>query len=250
MPNLQAPQERRTLYFSGLSDRTTYKDLLSVVKGGKVLSVNLRSDRSATITFWDGAAEFLAWAKRNDIYLHSKRVEVEWAARQYRIKGHISNKILGGSTRNILIRNAVSNGITEEQIRAEMDHIHNLIIIGVTFNSGDAYVYTNSVHNALFARTCMMSRTAYKGCKVEFFRDECDVPLPVPVLKGKAPLPGPVKKQHTMTNRFDLLNIEGDENGSDEENRAPVADVSDDDGTVGLMTRRGVRLDFLDSDSV
>ena len=64
----------RTLYFSGLSDRTTYRDLLSIVKGGKLLSVTFRSERSATVSFVDGAAEFLAWAKRNDIYLNAKRV--------------------------------------------------------------------------------------------------------------------------------------------------------------------------------
>ncbi len=62
------------MYFSGLSERTTYRDLLSVIKGGKILSVNLRPERTATVTFLEGAAEFLAWAKRNDIYLHTKRV--------------------------------------------------------------------------------------------------------------------------------------------------------------------------------
>ena len=74
---LSGTNERRTLYLSGFSDRTTYRDLLSVIKGGKVLSVNMRSERSATVTFLDGAAEFLAWAKRNDIYLHAKRVRTQ-----------------------------------------------------------------------------------------------------------------------------------------------------------------------------
>lgn len=64
----------RTLYICGFPEWTTLRDLLSVVKGGRVLSVNMRSERSATVTLLDGAAEFLAWAKRNDIYLHSKRV--------------------------------------------------------------------------------------------------------------------------------------------------------------------------------
>ena len=71
---LPPTNERRTLYFSGFSDRTTYRNLLSVIKGGKVLSINMRSERSATVTFLEGAAEFLTWAKRNDIYLNSKRV--------------------------------------------------------------------------------------------------------------------------------------------------------------------------------
>lgn len=66
--------ERRTLYFSGFSERTTYRDLLSVIKGGKLLSINMRSERSATVSFLEGASEYLVWAKRNDIYLHTKRV--------------------------------------------------------------------------------------------------------------------------------------------------------------------------------
>lgn len=66
--------ERRTLYFGSLAERTTYRDLFSIIKGGKILSANLRPDRSATVTFVDGAAEFFAWAKRNDIYLNTKRV--------------------------------------------------------------------------------------------------------------------------------------------------------------------------------
>ena len=72
----QPAQEKRTLYFTGFSERTTYRDLLGVIKGGKLLSINLRPERCATVTFLDRAAEFLAWAKRNDIYLHSKRVSV------------------------------------------------------------------------------------------------------------------------------------------------------------------------------
>ena len=72
---------RRSLYFSNLSTRTTYSDLVSILKGGKILNMtlrkdpnNVRSDGSATVSFLDGAAEFLAWSKRNDLYLHSKRV--------------------------------------------------------------------------------------------------------------------------------------------------------------------------------
>ncbi|TKA70435.1 hypothetical protein B0A55_07892 [Friedmanniomyces simplex] len=245
----QANQERRTLYFAGLSDRTTYRDLLSVIKGGRLLGVNLRSERSATVTFLDGAAEFLAWAKRNDIYLHSKRLEVRWAERQYRLNGHIHNKILNGATRNIMVHNAHVNGLTESRIREDMEHIHNLVIIDVTFRNGDAYISTNSVHNALFARTCMMSRTTYKGCKVEFLRDECDVPLPAPAYRSRAPPPQPSKKKVAMANRFDIINMDGTEQSSDEENRTPVEAASDDEGTLDLTSHMGVSLNFLDTES-
>ena len=66
-------QSQGTLFFSGLSDRTTYKDLMSVVKGGKIISSVLRNN-GALVTYATGAAEFLAWSKRNDIYLQGKRV--------------------------------------------------------------------------------------------------------------------------------------------------------------------------------
>ena len=66
--------DKRTLYFHGLSDRTTYRDLLSVIKGGKLLSITLRPERTATVTFLEGASDFLAWVKRNDLYLNAKRV--------------------------------------------------------------------------------------------------------------------------------------------------------------------------------
>jgi len=66
--------ERRTLFISGLSERTTYKDLLSIIKGGKVISVILHAERSAMVTLQQGAAELLSWTKRNDTYLQAKRV--------------------------------------------------------------------------------------------------------------------------------------------------------------------------------
>lgn len=69
----QNDQPQRTLFISGLSERTTYRDLMSVVKGGKIISCVLRNN-SALVTFVTGAADFLAWSKRNDIYLQGKRV--------------------------------------------------------------------------------------------------------------------------------------------------------------------------------
>lgn len=71
--NAPNSQQRRTLFFSGLSERTTYKDLMSVVKGGKIVS-SVMNNSSALVTFATGAADFLAWSKRNDVYLQGKRV--------------------------------------------------------------------------------------------------------------------------------------------------------------------------------
>jgi hypothetical protein len=81
--NVSSPQNdqpQRTLFFSGLSERTTYRDLMSVIKGGKIISSVLRNS-GALVTFATGAANFLAWSKRNDIYLQGKRVsrDVSWS---------------------------------------------------------------------------------------------------------------------------------------------------------------------------
>lgn len=71
--NLQNGQPNRTLYFLGLSERTTFADFVTIVKGGKVANMVMRGD-CALVTFLSGAPEFLAWSKRNDIYLQGKRV--------------------------------------------------------------------------------------------------------------------------------------------------------------------------------
>lgn len=61
------------------------------------------------------------------------------------------SKIHAGATRNIILH-GVNPIITESLIRRDLDHIHNLVIISVRFEHGNAYISTNSVHNALFAR--------------------------------------------------------------------------------------------------
>lgn len=43
-------------------------------------------------------------------------------------------------------------------IKDDLEHIHNLVVIKVEFLGGSCYIKTNSVHNAMFARSCMMSR--------------------------------------------------------------------------------------------
>jgi hypothetical protein len=72
--NLQQEQPKRTLNFSNLSDQVTVRDILSIVRGGRVLDVYMRRDRSATVTMLEGAENFLHYARRNDFYLHGKRV--------------------------------------------------------------------------------------------------------------------------------------------------------------------------------
>ena len=129
-----------------------------------------------------------------------------------------------------------------------MEHISHLVIVDVQFRGGNAYIYTNSIGYATFARTCMMSRVEYKGCRVWFFDDECDVALPqrkatpfVPAAKQKSQKP-------VVPNRFGLLNNEGTEAGSDEENQDPDNVASEYEDTSYANSEFGVRLDFLDSE--
>lgn len=70
--------DQRTILISNLSDRTTHKDLIDIIRGGRLLDIFIRNDRCATISFVEGAQDFLAHAKRNDIYLHTKRVSSRW----------------------------------------------------------------------------------------------------------------------------------------------------------------------------
>jgi hypothetical protein len=72
-----AREEQRTILAKNLSDRTTHQDIVQVARGGLVLDVFLRmNERSASISFVEGAAaqNFMNYVKRNDVYIHGKRV--------------------------------------------------------------------------------------------------------------------------------------------------------------------------------
>lgn len=85
------------------------------------------------------------------------QVDVRWNDRQFILPGHIASKIGTGATRNLVIRRCDPR-LTEAALRDDLEHIHNLIVIKVDFIGGSCHIKTNSVHNAVFARTCMMSR--------------------------------------------------------------------------------------------
>ncbi|KAF2033592.1 hypothetical protein EK21DRAFT_98020 [Setomelanomma holmii] len=190
--------DQRTICITNLSERTTHKDFAGIIRGGRLLDIFLRSDRSATVSFVEGAAEFLAYTKRKDIYLHTKR-------------------IANGATRNLVVR-GIAGKLTADQIRDHLDHIHNLVVVDISFQNGDAYISTNSIHNALFARTCMMSRTAYKGSRVEHYPDECAAPLPQPPKNHYSTAPPAPAKSKPITNAYALLDTGSDlESESEEE---------------------------------
>lgn len=132
----------------------------------------------------------------------------------------MANKIANGSTRNLVVR-GVGGKLTAAQIRDHLDHIHNLVVVDINFQNGDAYISTNSIHNALFARTCMMSRTAYKGLRIEYFPDECAAPLPR--VKVHAPTPAAHFKTKPITNAYAVLDT-GSDIESDSENDSYITE--------------------------
>lgn len=141
-------------------------------------------------------------------------MEVGWNDRQFYLPPYVRAKIDNGASRNLVVYNVQPN-VTEWVIRKDLDHIHNLIVISVQFKNGNAYISTNSVHNALFARSCMMSRLTYKGMKIGFYPDEC-VGSP-----GKYPRREPqtlAKKTGSVPNRFQLLSLDGADDEDDHSN--------------------------------
>ncbi len=139
------------------------------------------------------------------------------------LPGHVADKIANGATRNIAIRGGASK-LNEQTIRDDMEHIHNLIILDISIKGADVYVSTNSVRNALFARTCMMSRRSYKGLRVEWYPDECAAPLPKPDLPSYNHTTQP-KKMAPKANAnlyAALLDMDGNDEGMEQ----------DDDDTI------------------
>ncbi|KAE8146103.1 hypothetical protein BDV25DRAFT_133203 [Aspergillus avenaceus] len=213
------PTTQRTILLRGLPDRVTHKDIVESIKGGALLHIYLRArERMASVSFIEeaDAQAFMQHAKAYNVSVAGKRVEVLWNDRQFYLPPFVRAKVNNGASRNLVLHNVHPN-ITEWLIRKDLDHIHNLIVITVKFRHGNAYISTNSVHNALFARSCIMSRFAYKGTKITFYPDECGEPL-VKVSVGKKEAPAPSRKSVSVPNRFQLLSLDGaEEEGSDHE---------------------------------
>ena len=222
---------RRTVNLGNLDKATTHGDVTAVVVGGPILDVFLRThDRIASVSFVDeeDANSFYQYAKRNDIYIRGKRVrfhlhiypivlllttiafqvQVFWAERHFTLPNHVANKINIGATRNLIVHNATTRH-TEASIREDLDHIHNCVVISIKFVNGNAKIETNSVHNAMFARTCMMSRAKYKGSKIEWDVDECAVPCPEKKVSSQPSQKVNVKEE-VPTNRFAALDIDAE----------------------------------------
>lgn len=172
----------RSLLLCNLAEGTTHGDVTEAVRGGQLLDVYLRPhDRTAAVSFLQAAdaRAFFNHVRRHDLYIRHKRVsiwrvfpfplglvicvvdmqqvDIRWNNHQFILPGHVASKIGSGASRNLVIRRCDPR-LTEAVIRNDLEHIHNLVVIKVKLMGGNCYIKTNSVHNALFAKTCMMSQ--------------------------------------------------------------------------------------------
>ncbi|KAK6851841.1 hypothetical protein PG990_015026 [Apiospora arundinis] len=217
---LYARMCKRTVVLAGLPEGTKHEDITRAVRGGLVLEIYVRShEHMAMVSFLleEDAVRFYDHSRRNDLYINHKRVFIKWAERHFHLAGHVAHKIVQGATRNMIIRRVDPNH-TEDSIRDDLEHIHNLIVIKIEFLGGSCHIKTNSVHNAMFARTCMMSRAKYKGSKIDWDVDECAQPLrveqkPSPPKPQHVPSP---KKPAVSLNRFATLRLDDEDDESDD----------------------------------
>ncbi|KAH0490183.1 hypothetical protein TgHK011_001663 [Trichoderma gracile] len=211
--NLTLTQEPvfRSVQLLNIPEHATYADIVAVVRGGIVFDLSIaRRAGTATITFAEisSAAAYYAHVRENDLYIKSKRVEIRWADRFQTLHEHFTKRIANGATRNLVMRKCNASH-TEASIRKDLEHIHNLKVVGIDFCDGNCHISTNSVPSSMYARTCMMSRLKYKGCRIEWDIDECAQPLSqMPVMsRRRTPFPvAPVARSvRTTSNRFQLL---------------------------------------------
>ncbi|KAH8821728.1 hypothetical protein F5884DRAFT_768895 [Xylogone sp. PMI_703] len=202
-------EAKRTVLLYNLPYGVTHADLVNVIRAGCVLDLFLRRhDHSASISFVEesSAINFFRHVQKHGLYIHSQKVDIRWNERQFILYPHISYRIACGATRNLVLYNC-QVGHTEEAIRNDLEHIHKLVVISVNFKNGNAHISTNSVPNAIVARTCMISRLTYKGCKIDWDADECSKPIPMP--KYNFLKPQNARKPYVLySNPFEVLGSE------------------------------------------
>ncbi|KAK6383678.1 hypothetical protein LTS17_002970 [Exophiala oligosperma] len=170
----------RTLLFAGLPLSVTLLDLTEVIRGGQLLQISLRDgDKYARVSFLDpvAAERFLMHSEQNGIFIKGHKVSVVWNDRQLSLTPHLAHRTASGATRNLMIRYC-KKYMTDESIREDLDHIHNLQIVSIHHSGPHCVISLSSVQGATAARSCMYTRQKYKSVRIEFYPDECAQPIP------------------------------------------------------------------------
>ncbi|KAH6969813.1 hypothetical protein HG530_014142 [Fusarium avenaceum] len=221
---------QRSVQLLNLTPGVTYGDVSAVVRGGPLLEIFLRpKENSATVSFVQeaDAVAFLEHSRMYGLYIKDRKIHTRWSDHQYVVKGQVVYHVTRGASRNFIIRKRDPN-LTTQDIRDDLEHIHNLHVIGIEMDKDNCFVSTSAIHAAIFARNCLQSRLEYKNSRIEWVADECAQPLeslsyqtPAPAL-APASTPTPEAKSETLPSRKNLMG-----------NRFRVLNLSDTDGSNG-----------------
>ncbi|KAF4441518.1 hypothetical protein F53441_12031 [Fusarium austroafricanum] len=231
---------QRSVLLLNLAPGVTHGDVAAVVRGGQLLEIFLRNkDNSATVSFVHeaDACAFLDHSRAHGLYIKERKIHTKWSDYQFIMSGQVAHQVHRGGSRNFVIRKRDPN-LTSQSIRDDLEHIHGLHVIDIQFDKDRCYISTNSIHAAIYARTCLQSRVPsgganlvtfreYKTSRIEWCADECAQPLQslasetrslVPESKEKRdPVTALPSRKNLMGNRFQLLELSDTEgsNGDD-----------------------------------
>ncbi|KAF5021670.1 hypothetical protein F66182_6290 [Fusarium sp. NRRL 66182] len=217
---------QRSVQLLNLPPGVTHGDVTAAIRGGLILEISLQQkNRAARVSFVyeDDAVAFLEHSKMHGLYIKKGQVYAAWNESQFIMAGHVAYHVTRGATRNFVIRSRDPN-LTAQNVRDDLEHIHNLHVIDIEFDKDNCFISTNSIHTAIFARTCLLSRLEYKGSRIEWAADECSQSpesLPpstltsTPHLEPKNNLgPAVVSRKNLMGNRFKLLELTDSDDSS------------------------------------
>ncbi|CEJ59187.1 hypothetical protein PMG11_07820 [Penicillium brasilianum] len=203
----------------------THAQVAAAVRGGALIQIYLqRRSNQVNITFanHEHAVAFVTHTDSTPFFVAGRETTVKWAPRGYIAPEYVYQQVRdGGVSRNLVIKK-VNAQVTEATLRQELDHIHNLTIISIQFEDGNAYISTSSAGGALYARTCLKSRALYKDMRIDFYEDECAESFPKIRRPAAVAFPRASKKyQSPVYNPFELLSqdeFEMDQDDDEEDN--------------------------------
>ncbi|KAI1063157.1 hypothetical protein LB507_006014 [Fusarium sp. FIESC RH6] len=220
---------QRSVQLLNLIPGVTHGDIAAIVRGGPLLEIFLRArDNTATVSFVreSDAVAFFDHTQTHGLYFKDRKIHTKWSSYQYVVKGQVAYHVVRGASRNFVIRKRDPN-TTTQSLRDDLDHIHNLHVIGIEFDRDNCFVNTSSINAAIFARNCLLSRSEYKNSRIEWVADECAQPLEsLPFGAKPTPPASLVKEQnHSASALPSRKNLRG--------NRFQLLDLSDTDGSNG-----------------
>ncbi|KAJ5368595.1 uncharacterized protein N7496_008355 [Penicillium cataractarum] len=199
----------------------THAQVAAAVRGGPLIQIYLqRNSNQVNVTFAhpEAAAALITHAESTHFYVAGHKTIVKWAPRAYIAPQYVYQQVQDGTVSRNLVIKKVNATVTEESLRRDLKHIHNLTIISIKFENENVYISTSSTGGALYARTCLKSRAAYKDMRIDFYEDECAKPLPKTRRSAAVAVPkAPKKDQSPGYNPFELLSQDEFELADDED---------------------------------